>query len=811
MDNQRKPNPENGDGHSELVNLRMHARQREEIDSLRQQIFTFLKTSDVRGSERSNESDAGDLVHLWRVLSRYSVRVLAFAILGLLAGWLVSVKQTPLYQARTTVEVQALNGNFLNMANVDPLVGGQFHPESDIQTQVKLLQSRSLIERVASKLDLEKQPALLTPPSALAAWREALGLASPSATVAREELLALAAKSITVQSSPQNRILEISCNSPDARFAATFANTLVNEFIEQNLEARWNATQRTGEWLTRQIQELKIKLEKSEDELQGYAKTTGLLYTSDKESVGEEKLKQLQQELSRAQSERIVKQSQFEMVGSRASDSLPETVSDEPLRDYQAKLTDLRRQMAELSTSLTPLHPKVKRVQAQIAEVESAIGKARGNILVRMRSEFESAKRREQLIGAAYASQASLVADQGAKAVHYNILKREVETNRQLYEAMLQKVKEAGITSALRAGNIRVVDLARPPVAPYKPNFLVNSSLGLLAGVFGGVLFVLMRERADRSFRAPGDAPFYLNVPELGVIPSTDSQVRQYLSAETKSRRKKAKILTLGDAANGNGKALNGRASEPVESWGSSGRVEHATWQHKLSVVAESFRAVLTSILFSGQNGDRPRVILLSSPGPSEGKTTVASNLAIALAEIHHRVLLIDTDMRRPRLHEIFDVPNTWGLSDLLREKNSIVECPLEGLVRETQVPGLYLLPSGPGPASISSLLYSARLQELLRRLRGEFDAVLIDTPPMLLLPDARVLGRLADAVVLVVRAGHTTRDSALAAKQRFAEDGIQVLGTILNYWNPAFSSSSYGSDHYKNHYDHYSTTETKG
>ena len=213
--------------------------------------------------------------------------------------------------------------------------------------------------------------------------------------------------------------------------------------------------------------------------------------------------------------------------------------------------------------------------------------------------------------------------------------------------------------------------------------------------------------------------------------------------------------------------------------------VELATWKRQPSAVAESFRAALTSILFSGQNGSRPRVLTLTSAQPSEGKTTVASNLAIALAEVDQRVLLIDGDLRRPRLHEIFQLTREHGLSDLLKDRAPFGEKSLNGSIRETSVNNLFVLPSGDDSARATNLLYSERMSEALEHFEQEFDTVLIDTPPMMQIPDARILGRMSDAVILVVRAGQTTRDAALAARQRFMEDRTKVLGSILNYWQP--------------------------
>ena len=659
---------------------------------------------------------------------------------------------------------------------------------SDIRTQIQILQSDSLVERVIAKLKLSKPSDLTKATDRVSAWRRALNLSEPEAKDALspwESLLQSASGGVKVRAVGQTRLVEVSCDSTDAKLAADFANALADEFIESNIEARWKMTQRTGEWLTKQIDELRIKLERSEDALQAYARQSGLMFTSEKTNVSEEKLRQLQEELSKAQADRISKQSRYEMARSSAPETLADTLNDVGLREYQTRLTDLRRQHAELSATYKPEYSKVKRVQAQIVTIEAALKRERGAILERIRNDFQEAQGREKMLAAVYATQAGLVTEQAEKSIKYGILKREVDSTRQLYDAMLQRLKEASIAAAMRASNIRVVDAARAPRGPYKPDATRNSALGLLAGLFLGVAFVVMRERADRSIQEPGDSSFYLNLPELGVIPSAGAARHRlyYL------RRKQ-----IAEAA----------AAETglVAASGVSDRVELASWQRKPSLVAEAFRAILTSIMFSGENGNHPRVLVVTSGSPGEGKTTVASNLAIALAEVHQRVLLIDGDMRRPRLHEIFDLGNERGLSDILKENAALAGTGLAGVIQETRLPNLYLLPSGPVSNAAATLLFSRQMPGLLKDLQRQFDLILIDTPPMLQIPDARVLGRLADAVLLVLRAGHTTRDSAMAARQRFEEDGTPVLGTILNDWNPKSSGSGYYG-YYKGYYGH--------
>jgi polysaccharide biosynthesis transport protein len=737
------------------------------------------------GPDPADGQQTGGLLEYWRILRRRRGTLILFAFLGALVGFLVTLPQTPVYQARTSVEIVGLNENFLNIKQVTPVSeSGATSETSDIQTQIKILQSESLLERVLAKVKTKvPEPG---GPSRISAWRRALNLPEPPPIDQHEMALRSAARSLKVRAAGQSRILEITVDSTDPRTAAEFANTLATEFIEQNLESRWKSTEHTSDWLTHQLDDMRIKLERSEDAMQAYARQAGLMFTSEKTNVSEEKLKQLQQELSVAQGERIAKQSRFEMATTSPPEALPDVLNDTGLREYQSKLTELRRQIAELSSTFTPDHPKVKRVQAQLSTMETALERERGAIVKRIRNEYDEAVRKEKLLTSAYATQARLVTGESEKAIQYNIMKREVDSNRMLYDTMLQQLKQSTIAAAMRASNIRVVDTAKAPTRPYKPNMPVSSGLGLFTGLFLGVAFVIMRERADRSIQQPGDSPFYLNIPELGIIPSGFSDrasVRVVV-------RLKPKVVP---------------ASAMVEAPSAlEQRVELVTWQRKPSMLAESFRSALISILFTGENGSRPKVLVLTSSGPSEGKTTVVSNLGIAIAEVGQKVLLIDADMRKPRMHTIFGMTNEQGLSEVLRQKMTLNgDKTMGGLIRETEIPGLFVLTSGGTTSGATNLLYGAYMPELLRHLREEFETILIDTPPMLQIPDARVLGRMADQVILVVRAGKTTRDAAVAARQRFSEDGTKLLGTILNDWNPKHSPDGYYG-YYSGYYRHY-------
>ncbi len=730
------------------------------------------------------DTESGSLLEYWGILRRRKGTLTLIACLGTLIGFLVTLPQTPIYQVRTSLEIVGINQNFLNVKESNPLnEGGASSDEVDIQTQVKIIQSESLIDRVLENLRAGTLPVASKP----IAWRKLLNLPSPPAADAGEDALMYARKHLSVRSVGQTRIVELTVDSPSPEIAAAFAYTLTNEFIDQNIESRWTSTQRTGEWLSRQLDDIRVRLERSEDRLQGYARQAGLVFTDEKTNVSEEKLREVQEALSAAQTDRITKESRAEMAKSSPPEALPDILNDPTLRDYQGKITELNRQLAELRVPYTAEHPKVRSVQVQLVAMQTALEKERADILKRIDNEYDEAIRREKLLDAEYAAQRSVVTGEGEKAVQYNILKREVESNRQLYDAMLQQLKQSTLASALRASNIRVVDPAKLPQKPYKPDVPVTASLGLLGGLFIGAALTIMQERANRTIQAPGETPGYLNVPELGIIPADDANalIRVRFSSQGK----------LPNGSDGSKSLLPSMRRS----------VEMVTWQRKASMCAEAFRATLVSIMFSADQEDRPRVLVITSASPSEGKSTVVSNLGVAIAEVNQRTLLIDADLRRPRLHEIFKLQNNIGLSDLLRCKD-LAGTPIEGFIQETSVPELFVMTSGSATSAATSLLYSSRVPEILKELRSKFETIIIDTPPMLQIPDARVLGRMVDRVILVVRAGITTRDAAMAARQRFFEDGTPLLGTMLNYWNPKQSPNGYYgySDKYYTSYKSY-------
>lgn len=737
------------------------------------------------------EPDFVSLLEYWRILWRRRAFIACLAVAGLTMGILYSRGEEEMYRARAAIEVQDVNENFVYAREFDPhggAVGGQ--SEANVATQARILRSESLIRRTADKVGLTKHASVTKESRTRQQLRGILGWIpgmsvtqhTPGMNDGSRLAYELASKRLKVQVAAQldsrTRVIEISFEWPDAALAAAFINALIDDYMQGSLYARWETAKRTSEWLTRQLDDMKTKLADSEARLQTYTRVSGLMYTGDQEkhNVAEAKLADVQARLSAASADRIMTQSQYELIRSSSPESLPKALENSTLQQYQSKLSALRQEAAELSASMTPAHMKVRRVQAQIAELEEDIKREQVFVRERIENEYNAAQRREELLSSAYTEQSEVVREQGGKAVQYNLLRREVEASRNLYESLMQKARESGIALALRASHIRIVDPAVPPEGTINGLLpVLSSGAGLLLGSVLGITIVLFREWANQNIHKPGDAPRYLNVPELGIIPSAEVDYdRLHFS------RKKLQTLMAG----------TGVESSPLEL---------VTFNRKPSLVAESFRNASASILFGCSDTVRPRIIVVTSAREKEGKTTVVTNLAITLAEIGKRVLLIDGDLRRPRLSRIFRLSNEWGFIDMLKEPEFTAQ-ELARKVQPTDIPRLYVLPSG--SASVSELysIYSTRLAGVLKSLANEFDAVLIDSPPLLQISDTRMFAAASDGVIMVIRANWTDRDHILAAHQQLAQDGSVVLGTILNRWDPKRT----GTESYARYYREY-------
>ncbi len=722
---------------------------------------------DATGTSATPVTQEMELVRLLKVVWTHKFLVLAIVMACAAAGLGVALIQTPMYRAFATVELLGINQNFLNQREVDPHASSTDASGSDayISTEVELLKSEALLKRVVEKLGIANHPA---PPSGLRALLH-LGPKAGSTDV----IVGRALKNLRVEQVRGSNVLEITYNDPSPKTAAEFVNALVEEAVQTNMDDRWNLSSRVGTLLNKQVSLLRDRMEKAANELQAYSRESGLIYTGDKNNLSETRLNELETNLAQAQNDRIQKESQYNLAKAADPETLPQVLDNGPLREYTMRLADLNRQYADLLATRTPANAKVIQVKAQIDQLKTTIERERKNILSRISNEYNTAKQRENLLERAYRSQSSVVSDQSAKAVRYNTLKREVDTTRDLYEAMLKRVNDAEMVSAIRASDIRLVDAATAPSTPHSPNKPLYAGIGVFSGLLLGFTAVFVREQRNRTIQEPGFSSSLLNLTELGVIPSAKAQGPKLITGGKRRDSYDSSDSMLPSGA---------RAGLMLNSY---------------AMLKDSFRGVVNSILFAETENDSLQVLIVSSPHAGEGKTTSVCNLGVAFAEIGRRVLLIDADFRKPRLHEVFSLSNDGGLLNLLSEPDSRRPAEIDRLIQKTTVPGLSVLTSGSTSVPLPTLLHSERLSKLLGRLRTQYDLVLIDSAPLLIVPESRILARSTDGLLLVLRAGVTTPEMALAARRRALEDRTPLIGTILNDWKP--NTAHYYYPYYSN------------
>jgi len=473
-----------------MSQLQPYSAGRQSLDPIQPQVLPTVPV-DVDTSPESLS-----LVGFSHLLRRRWKLVFFSTLCGLLVAVLVSMSQDRVYRAEAALEIQQMNENFLNLKDLQPTApSAAFREDAYMHTQAEMLAQPALIERVVKNLGLDKQPELISSGGVGENIRGVMGKGTPDAGYRLQYAVQLSKDNLKIVPLRQSRILAVRYEARDPKVAASFANGLAQTFIEQSIEARWNAAQQIREWLRPQIEDLRGQLSKAEGELQAYSRATGLMATAERETLAEDRLRSLQSELSRAQADRMAREPIYQMANSGRGEALDES----PLiRDHQLRLSELRRQMADLNTVLNPESYKVQRLQAQINEVEAALQKETSKGRTRVRDGFEAATKRERLLSAAVDNQTGIVSNVASRMVHYNTLKQRVETTRAFYENLLSKANEAGVASAIRPSNIRIVNQATPPLYPARPNIPLNAGLGAMAGLFLGFGFLFMSEHAPR-------------------------------------------------------------------------------------------------------------------------------------------------------------------------------------------------------------------------------------------------------------------------------------------------------------------------
>src|SRR6202047_590304 len=484
----------------------------------------------------SLEADEADkvpsLVEYARVIQKRRATILTIAFVVFSIGLFATLKEKPVYRARVLVEIQKENPDIPSLQELFQL---ESISDTYLETQYRILKSENLARRVISDLKLDQLAEFNQPPHWWARHAQAASVqpalsagenAAPESAIDNEVLKKFQDR-LDVEPLKRSRLVEVSFESNDRNLAAQVVNTLASTYIQQNLESRWQASQKASEWLSQQLMGMKSKLEKSEDDLQQYARDNGLLFLeTDKgtsENIVTQRLRQLQEELTKSQADRYEKQSLYLLVQQGDFSSLPGIFNNKLMQDLTEKLAELERERSRLSSIFIPLYPPVKEIQNQIDEAQSTLSAERERAAKAITNDYRASVERENMVQQAFRDQqrdADLIAE---KSVQYNILKRETDTNKQLYVGLLEKLKETGVSTSLKATNIRVVDPAYPPKKPDRPRIPLNLSLGLVLGISLGIGAAFLQEHLDNTFKSAEDIKRFLQLSALASVPAVAS------------------------------------------------------------------------------------------------------------------------------------------------------------------------------------------------------------------------------------------------------------------------------------------------
>ncbi len=689
-----------------------------------------------------------------RVLIKRKWMVISVVVGIFMIVAIASLRQTPIYAAVGRIAVNKADSNLITFKDSMPMV--DYYDQSDLDTEVRILQSDLMALQVIRQLNLDKRPEFGGHADSKSSNLVADPLQSDSNRVS--SLLSSFRGNLRVTLIPNTRIMEIHYNSTDPQLAASAVNTLAATYVEQNFKTKFESTMLASDWLSKQLVDLQMKVETSQEKLVRYQKEHEILGTDEKTNIITEKLDELNREMTAAESDRMQKEAIYRQTQTNDPDQVAAAIIAyatggggvaasgllDKLREQQA---NLRIQIAELSTQFGPSFPKVVQLNNQVTEIDHQLQTETNKAVDHLKGQYLAALQRENMLRDSFEKQKQEANKLNESAIEYSILKRDLDSNRTLYEGLLEKLKEAGVTAGLRSNNFRIIDAARVPTSPSEPNIPRNLSFALVLGVISGVGLAFVLENMDNTVRTPEQATALSGLPALGMIP---------LGSKSGAHGATGKRL-----------ALTGTSQEAVET---------VTQVRPQSQMAESYRALRTSLLLSNL-GAPPKVIMVTSARPQEGKTTTSINTAIVLAQKGVRVLLMDADLRRPSVHKTLGMGPRSGLSNVLTgsatAEQTITTSPL--------LPSLFIMPAGTPPPNPAELLASSNMRDLITELRGMYDHIVIDTPPTLSVTDAVVLSPRADATILVIRSGQTTKQALRRARDILMQVNAHVAGVLLN------------------------------
>jgi polysaccharide biosynthesis transport protein len=731
---------------------------------LRQQSY-LLQTGFTPNQATETGDDSISLKDVLALVFKYKLLLLTTTTACLMIALVVGLTSTPVYEASVLMQIDSSTARIVQFnKDVDP------YQENDalmLQTQLELMRSRSLAERVIDDLGLDptrlsgavtgtgtapgaqvQDAAAVLPPKSNGApdavatgWMEKLvngfhRIGTPSVDnkqfLGREALIARVINSMVVEPVRNSRLVKIKVSNISPAQAARLANGVAQTFITMSTERRGQSSLYAKSFLEEQLKATGAKLEASERALNSYAKANAILSLDDKTNVINQTFTDYSAALSRVEQERLKAESIYNAVAA-GPENAPQVLENKTVQTYKEQRAKLE---AEYLTNLLiykPEFPKMVQIKAQISELDSRIKAEVTSVLGSIKGQYLAAKTQEDQVRARLQETRREVLQTQDKNGDLNLLKRELDTNRQLYDGLLQRLKEVGVTSGVASNNISVVDEAVTPLFPTSPNLMKNLGIGLLAGLLLSVGFVFMREQLDDTIKKPEEVEAKLGLPLLGIIP----QVKKKLA--------------------------NGMAMSML------------TVEDPRSMFSESYRSMRTALQFSTAEG-APKRLMVTSSVQAEGKSTTSLALAINFAQLGQKVLVIDADMRNPSLHRSLGVANTSGLSSYLSGDRKF-----DDLLQKTSIKNLAIMTAGPHPPSPVDLLMGPRLLELLDLAEAMgFDKIILDAPPVLGIADAIVLGNQVQDMLFVVRVGSTKMSNIRDALRRLRGGGIMPLGVAL-------------------------------
>ncbi len=667
---------------------------------------------------------------------------------------IASFKMVPIYDAVGRIAINKPDNNLVNFK--DAQGGADYSDPTDLDTEVAILQSDLLALQVIKTLNLDKMPEFGGRPGPTDSLAPDPLQADSSRTSA---LLGAFKGGLRVALKPNTRIVEIRYVSTNPQLAASIVNTLATTYVEQNFKTKFESTMQASDWLSKQLVDLQMKVETSQEKLVRFQKEHEILGTDEKQNIITEKLAELNRELTAAESNRMQKESLYRLVESGDPEVVAATGNAlevggaggsgglAPLvGSLRAKQADLKIQVAELSTQFGPSYPKVSQMNNQIKEVDAQIEVELKKVSNRIRGQYLAAQQEESMLRGEFEKQKQEANKLNESAIQYSLLKRDVDVNRQLYEGLLEKLKEAGVTAGLKSTNIRLVDAARTPTYPTEPNIPRNLAFALVLGLTSGIGLAFLLENMDNTVRTTEQAQIISGLPSLGMIPM------------------------------GSKNGLDSAGKKLLSVASSREAVELVTQARPQSQMAESYRALRTSLLLSNL-GTPPKIVMVTSARPQEGKTTTSINTAIVLAQKGVRVLLIDADLRRPSVHKTLGMGPRSGLSNVLTGSVTLDHA----ITRSPILSNLFVLPAGTPPPNPAELLASSNMRDFLNELRDKYDHIIIDTPPTLSVTDAVVLSQRVDAIILVIRSNKTTKQALRRARDILMQVNAKITGVLLN------------------------------